>query len=251
MAYNTNFCTRSKNKLYESFIGSNNINLSPKLKPHDIVNLKKGQKMMTRMLYIFDKICKKHNITYFAIGGTLLGAIVYKGWIPWDGDLDIEILKQDWPKLNNALKNELPKDLWLQTEETDKHYKSWNKGYVMGKIRNLNSCYVNSQDGVRFHNGFMMDLNLFYIDNTGKVMMPDNKKITYLTKEDIFPLKRVAFDNILINIPRNSSKYLVNNYGKFYYKDLPVEKRYPHEGLLVPNKVCDHHYKLYPHMYKQ
>ena len=203
---------------------------------------------MTHMLYIFDKICQKHNITYFVIGGTLLGAVVYKGWIPWDGDIDIEILKDDWPKLNKVLKDELPSDLWLQSEETDKHYKSRLPKYIKGKVRDLTSCYVNCQDKEIFHNGFMIDLNLFYLDKD-KVIIPDNTKIDYLYYNDIYPLKRVLFDNIKINIPNNSKKYLKNNYGKKYYLNININKRYPHEGLVVPNKICNHHPKLYPKLY--
>jgi len=225
--------------------------LSPRLNKKDIDDIKASQTRLTEMLRVFDEICQKHNITYFIIGGTLIGAIVYKGWIPWDGDIDIEILKSDWAKLNKLLKTDLSSNLWLQTEETDKHYKSWKHGCVMGKIRDLNSCYDNCQDGVRFHNGLMIDLNLFHIDDKKIVRMPDNEKINYLTTEDVFPLKRVQFENIMVNVPRNSEKYLVNNYGENYYIDLPIEKRYPHEGQPRPNKICKHHYVLYPTMYKK
>jgi phosphorylcholine metabolism protein LicD len=209
---------------------------------------------MTEMMRVFDEICQKHNITYFIIGGTLIGAIVYKGWIPWDADIDVEILKSDWGKLNKLLKTELPGNLWLQTEETDKHYKSWKPEYILGKIRDLYSCYDNCQDDNRFHNGFMIDLNLFHIETIHDkkfVHMPDNEKVNYLTVDDVFPLKRIPFENIMVNVPRNSEKYLVNNYGENYYNDLPIEKRYPHEGQPRPDKICKHHYSLYPTIYKK
>tara|TARA_Y100000389_G_scaffold105292_1_gene102187 strand:+ start:865 stop:1659 length:795 start_codon:yes stop_codon:yes gene_type:complete len=237
--------------IYSISLKSSHIELSPKLNEKDIINLKKGQTKMTNMLYEFDKICMKHNITYFAIGGTLLCAIIYKGWIPWDGDIDIEILESDWSRLNKALKEELPKSMFLQTEETDVHYKSWNPKYVMGKIRDINSCYKNCQDGKRFHNGFMIDLNLFYIDNNDILVFPhkaDNE--ASLTKNDVYPLKRVKFDNIMINIPNNGEKYLKGRYKPKNSKYmLPIKDRYPHEGLLDPNNTCEHHYELYPKLY--
>ena len=242
--------TFNNDKYLEGLTNNKIINLSPKLSATDVKNLKIGQSRMTEMLRVFDKICMENNITYFAIGGTLLGAYVYKGWIPWDGDLDIEILKSDWPRLNQLLKTHLPKNLWLQTQETDKHYKSWQPNYVMGKIRDINSCYKNCQDGTMFHNGFMLDLNLFYIRDN-KLVMPDNLKVNYMTYNDVYPLKRVQFDNIMINIPNNSEKYLIRNYGKKYYNNLPINMRYPHEGILDPHNTCEHHYKLYPNMYKR
>ena len=218
--------------------------LASKLSTIGIQNLKTGQKKMTNMLKAFDQMCSTNDITYFVIGGTLLGAVVYKGWIPWDGDIDIEILQSDWNKLNVLLKNGLPNSMWLQTEETDNNYKSWKAWFVMGKIRDLNSCYLNCQDGTKFHNGFMIDLNLFYVENN-KVIMPDNDKVDYMEYEDVFPLKRVPFDDIMVNIPYNSEKYLKNNYGNRYYDDIEIEKRYPHEGTLDPYNTCKHHKQMY------
>lgn len=54
---------------------------------------------MLRLLQIIDSICKKENIEYWLDGGSLIGAIRHSGFIPWDDDLDISLLKSDYLKL--------------------------------------------------------------------------------------------------------------------------------------------------------
>ena len=46
------------------------------------------------MLDAIDKVCKEHDITYYVIAGTLLGAVRHKGFIPWDDDLDIALMRR-------------------------------------------------------------------------------------------------------------------------------------------------------------
>lgn len=233
------------------FVYASNIALSSRLSPTDIENLKIGQSRMTEMLRVLDSICIKNNVEYFAIGGTLLGAIAYKGWIPWDGDVDVEILKSDWSKLEGILQTELPGNMWLQTEKTDRHYRSWLPKFVMGKIRDLDSCYHNCQDGRRYHNGFMIDLNLYYFNSKDQLVIPDNNRVNYMYKHDVYPLRRVQFDNIWVNAPRNSEKYLERNYNSNFSEMLPRVMRYPHEGVLDPHNPCPHHRELYPQIYKK
>lgn len=230
---------------------SSQLPLSSRLSSTDVVNLKIGQARMTEMLRVFDEICIKNNIEYFVIGGTLLGAVAYKDWIPWDGDVDVEILRSDWNKLVRELLTGLPENMWLQTEKTDKHYRSWLPNFVMGKIRDLDSCYHNCQDGKRYHNGFMIDLNLYYFNSKDQLVAPDNKKINYMRKEDVYPLRRIEFDSIWVNAPHNAEKYLKRNYNSNYSDVLPQVMRYPHEGVLDPHKSCPHHQLLYPHMYDE
>ena len=54
--------------------------------------LRKQQLRMLEMLQYIDSVCKKHNIRYWLCSGTLLGAVRHGGFIPWDDDVDIEML---------------------------------------------------------------------------------------------------------------------------------------------------------------
>ena len=61
------------------------------------------------VLQEIDNICKRHHIKYFAEWGTLLGAVRHKGYIPWDDDLDIGMLREDFVRFLHYAKKEIPK----------------------------------------------------------------------------------------------------------------------------------------------
>ncbi len=96
--------------------------------------LRRHQLRMLDILKTIDFICKKHNIPYWISWGTLLGAVRHGGFIPWDDDLDIELLREDYLKLQPILEKELPDNLFLQTHESDKAYVA-----PYAKVRDLNS----------------------------------------------------------------------------------------------------------------
>ncbi|MDO5126684.1 MAG: LicD family protein [Eubacteriales bacterium] len=57
---------------------------------------------------VLQTICDKHSLKLFADGGTLLGAVRHKGFIPWDDDMDFCLLREDYNRLIELLPNELP-----------------------------------------------------------------------------------------------------------------------------------------------
>lgn len=81
--------------------------------------------LQLRILDIFkcvDEICRRNDIPYWLGSGTLLGAVRHKGFIPWDDDLDIEILRKDRARFIEACKKELPDHLHVQCHETEPDY---------------------------------------------------------------------------------------------------------------------------------
>ena len=69
------------------------MNASNKMKK--ITDIKSLQKIEIKILdYVVD-LCKQYRLTYFLVGGTLLGAIRHKGFIPWDNDIDIAMPRND------------------------------------------------------------------------------------------------------------------------------------------------------------
>lgn len=231
----------------EEFNNRSNIELSSKLTKKDIKNIKIGQKKMSNMLKVLDEICQKNNIKYFLVGGSLLGTVLYKGWIPWDGDVDLVINKNDYEKFKKIIQLNLPKNMWFQNHKIDKNYPKDN--LIAGKIRDLNSCYIEytNNGGKNWHNGLQIDI-LLYDDKNSEIKFSD-KNEPNMNYDDIYPLQRKPFEDFKVNIMNNSKKYLDNKYGVNWIEILPRDKRLPHEGLIDANKTCEHHYKLYPNLY--
>lgn len=117
--------------------------------------LRKQQMRMLEILLEVDRICKKHKIQYWLSSGTLLGAVRHRGFIPWDDDLDIEMLRPDYQRLLKILPEELPPSMVLQCTKTDRNYY-----FFFAKIRDRHSYMEEANRFDRFwkERGIFIDI---------------------------------------------------------------------------------------------
>lgn len=85
-------------------------------------DIKHLQNKMLEILTAIDKTCREHNLRYYLIAGTMLGAVRHKGFIPWDDDADICMPHDDYDKLIEHSKEWLPEQYELICAENDKTY---------------------------------------------------------------------------------------------------------------------------------
>ena len=113
------------------------------------------QNILLAYLLEVDRICRKHNIKYFLGGGTLLGAIRHHGFIPWDDDADIMMLREDYDKFCKIAPQEMPASMSFQTNENDK-----NCFYEFAKFRLNDTVFATgfSKEHKTMHNGIAFDI---------------------------------------------------------------------------------------------
>ncbi|WP_226085932.1 LicD family protein [Mesobacillus sp. S13] len=80
-----------------------------------------AQSVMTDMLYVIHQICEKHDIKYWLTDGSLLGSIRHKGFIPWDDDADIGMMREDYNKFLRIIQEELPSPYKVQSKVNQTH----------------------------------------------------------------------------------------------------------------------------------
>ena len=93
-----------------------------------------------KLLSLFDLFCEQNGLKYFLAYGTLLGAIRHNGFIPWDDDVDIIMPREDYDLLLSCLYKKLPKEVYLQSFNTEKNYKLY-----ISKLRLLGSKFEEEQ----------------------------------------------------------------------------------------------------------
>lgn len=120
----------------------------------DVENLKKLRDYQLDMLKEVDRICTKHKLDYFLLGGTLLGAVRHGGFIPWDDDVDICMPRNDLEKFEQICKTELKEKYFFQSSNTDKYYP------LMGsKLRTNNTVFEEEATvSSRSHKGVFIDI---------------------------------------------------------------------------------------------
>lgn len=118
------------------------------------VEFRRLQLVQLELLVEFDRVCRIHNIDYVISSGTMLGAIRHKGYIPWDDDADIMMLRSEYERFKTVMSDLNPDICFFQDHAIDPEYR-W--GY--GKLRRTGTEYVRlGQEHLKSKTGINVDV---------------------------------------------------------------------------------------------
>ncbi len=117
-------------------------------------DFRKMQLLELDMLVELDRVCRKNNIKYQIWAGSQLGAVRHKGFIPWDDDSDIVMLREEYEKFRKVSDQLNPEICFFQDHNNDPEYR-W--GY--GKLRRTGTKYVRlGQENIKCKTGVFVDI---------------------------------------------------------------------------------------------
>lgn len=121
--------------------------------------IRKVQELERMNLKELDNVCRKIGVEFFAYGGTLIGAVRHKGFIPWDDDLDVAMTRDNYIKFIKEAPRYLPENYYLQTPYTDK---KTPYSYVKLRLKGTTCIeYINHR--LKIEKGIYVDI--YPIDN--------------------------------------------------------------------------------------
>lgn len=117
-------------------------------------SLKDLHRVLVKIAVDIDRFCAEHEITYYLMGGTALGAMRHRGFIPWDDDFDIFMDRENYLKFLVACEEKLDTSIYyLQREDTEE----WP--LFFSKIRLNHTLYVEREEEMgKIHSGLYIDV---------------------------------------------------------------------------------------------
>ncbi|MGP1586924.1 MAG: LicD family protein [Treponemataceae bacterium] len=154
----------------------------------EIAYLDFAHKKLKDLLFEFDRVCKKYNLKYFLICGSLIGAIRHKGFISWDDDMDLTMTRSDY----EILKQVAPKE-WKDSDYELLHYDCLGKNVFLDFMPRL--IYLKD------------DFPTKVFDKAGKKIFPKYDRKVFI---DIYPLDNASDNDRKHNFTMLKMKFVYN-----------------------------------------
>lgn len=199
------------------------------------LKLRELQLLLLSVMKIIHQFCVKEDIKYYLLGGSMLGAVRHKGFIPWDDDIDIGMPREDYEKFKSLFPQFMDKEkFFLQHAESDRDFSpAIMRLCIAGTIldvkseRHLKNC----------KNAF---IDIFPLDN-----VPDDKSKRVSQEKNIQRIKRLI-DLKLYHIYESNSKFSI--YSKelvsFFFRIIPLsylQKKKEAVMTLYRNEKCENY----------
>ena len=175
--------------------------------------IKKLWAVQLDLLCEFDRVCKKYELKYILDFGTLLGAVRHKGFIPWDDDLDVSMLREDYDVLMSVGPKEFKNPYFLQNHETESGYDC-----SVVKLRRSDTTFLmteNTRHRTTYNQGVFIDI--------------------------------FVFDNVPTDDPRYISKLNQDSYDAYLHMYALLHRPSLYDGIKLPLTIA--RYLYYKHLY--
>ena len=151
-------------------------------KSYDPKVLKKLQNVQVEILRDFDKVCKKYSLQYFMLGGSGIGTVRHHGFIPWDDDIDVAMVRKDYDTFLSVIDKEMGDKYKILTPLVDKNY-ACNVTHLQKK----GTKFV-PETSKNLKCDLCIDIDIFPLDN-----MPDDLKLRNRQLKKTWILNKLIF----------------------------------------------------------
>ena len=220
--------------------------------------MKPMQEKLLEMLKWFHSYCVENNIRYYAVGGTMIGAMRHSGFIPWDDDIDLALPREDYERLIHMFTGNVDGYVLESPYSGNKDYI-----YTYAKLYDTNTTLI-EKTRIPCKRGIYIDV--FPLDGVGDTIEEAKESVAKIDRKNMFLMTRtcmlrkdrswyknfsiiasrlippfivndkslsIAVDKLAQDINRDDAKYVANTMGAYRFKEISLRENFG-EPTLYP-----------------